>query len=210
MNKPKKEKRSQKQVYILRSKSSPLSFEEHLVYSCLVYRARYKAPATKTVIARLSKLKRGTTVKRAIDRLESLGLAKCIEGKWIGLEPTEGKRDWFLWQPKKSIEWTQDFAFVMCLELLPEFSRVLSPRGNVLVWILSDSKWRGKNISFLSRMLGSDPKTLRRLLKSLMAKKIIDANRKLMIKRYWIIPKGETPASVPLEPAPKGRQSPQK
>jgi len=202
MDRPKKEKRSQKQVYILRSKSSPLSFEEHLVYSCLVYRARYKAPATKTEIARLSKLKRGTTVKKAIDRLESLGLVKFIEGKWIGLEPNQEQRNWFIWQKREPIEWTQDFAYVMCLELLPEFSRVLSPRENVLVWILYDGKWRGKNKCFLSRMLGSDPKTLRRLMKSLMEKKIIGANRKLITKRYWIIPKGKTPASVPPEPVP--------
>jgi predicted DNA-binding transcriptional regulator len=134
---------------------NPLSWNERLVYSLLVFLRRHNRGGSCGKVARETGLNRQRTVPRAIRRLAERGLVEDKDGRWWATEPPEP--GWFGWvRNQDERPWWQRLAYWWLYFPGPALTL-----RTAAVWSMSVSCQRKMQVSGLARLLNMDRNTVR-------------------------------------------------
>lgn len=104
-------------------------FNTNFVYSFLLKQARFNNLSTAYEIAKACDLPQDYSVRSALDLLESLGLAKKEDGKWLALPP---QCNWYVPKKEPSEHWADGFAY---FPMAISYS-TLTTKQNAVYWAI--------------------------------------------------------------------------
>jgi hypothetical protein len=157
-----------------RTVQNPLSFNELVVYSCLVERATHGKGANQRQIHRATGLHASTAIPSALQTLQRLGLVVKTGQYWRALEPAGEATGWFK-NRKDSGEqaWHRRFSY-WWMALRSKKSPLTVKQNAVYFKLLNVSgsaRWRCQE--GLSKLLGVDRKTVRTALAKLKSSGLV-------------------------------------
>jgi hypothetical protein len=152
---------------------NPLSWNERLVYSKLVFLAGLNKGADYKKQRRETGLNLQRTIPRIVERLNQLSLVEQKDGKWWAKTPPEPA--WFGWIRSKKALWHHNLAYWWLYRPGPELKR-----NEALVWSLVASYDRPMTVKGLARLLNRDPKTIRKAVAGLQAHGLLQDMRAIV------------------------------
>jgi hypothetical protein len=147
------------------TKAGQLKLSERLVWAFLVQKLRHKGGMTAAALSRGSSLSRQYGVGPALARLESRGLVIHKGKLWYAVKPPDQLQGWFI-DKGQSGQWYDRLAYFKIY--LPK-KGVLTMRQAALFSVLvsKNIKATGQTAKGLSALLGCDPRTASKALRSL-------------------------------------------
>lgn len=80
--------------FITCTRACPLRYEERLVYSALLFRARTRGSSGRQ-LARMTQIDRNKTLPKVLERLVDYELAEARGKRWYAVAPSEDHAEWF-------------------------------------------------------------------------------------------------------------------
>ncbi len=163
------------------TRNSPLTLNERLVYSHLVYQARFDSASKISWISFGTGLK-WETVQACLLRLMGYGLVSQEENVYAAVEPCGDRWTWFaLRKGHATLKWHKRFPFTKIF--LPSDKSPLTDKQNAVYWYLAkeadkDGIVRGLSIRGASRLLSITPQTFSGALEVLRDHRLIRKTRK--------------------------------
>ena len=168
-------------AFLKRTKASKLDFSERVVYSYLVYQARYGCGATVSAISRSAGMSRDV-IPDVLKRLRGFGLVLTEIGEHFALEPSGETSGWFpIRRGGKGRPWHGRLAYYPVY--LASASCPLTDRQNALYWCLrdldldGDGQVKGQTESGLAALLSVSRQTVGTALKALREHHLIEIGR---------------------------------
>ena len=160
-----------------RTVQNPLSFNELVVYSCLVERATHGKGARQQQIHRATGLHASTAIPSALQTLQGHGLVVKSGNYWRALEPAGETTGWFKNRRDTSEQaWHHRFSYWWMV--LRSKKSPLTVKQNAVYFKLlnvsGSTRWRCQE--GLSKLLGLDRKTVRTALAKLQSSGLVANN----------------------------------
>jgi DNA-binding MarR family transcriptional regulator len=199
-------------------KTCPLTFNERLVFSLLVYSSRRKhiGGLTQGAIARLSQLDKDT-VPKVVCGLVAHGLAGRENGLVVAKEPTAERVNWFVYLKRPGCpRWQDQYAYLLVALAAPLQERQgrrrlkLSPHQIALYCLLVNKEKDGKaelSTASMAGLLGVDGRTVRSALAVLEEcglvephpkRKTVQVFRPSAEQLDWFQTRKDQPKKIPL------------
>lgn len=157
-----------------RTVQNPLSFNELVVYSCLVERATHGKGANQRQLHRATGLHESTAVPSALQTLQRHGLAVKNNQYWRALEPAGEATGWFKNRKDSGDQaWHRRFSY-WWMALRSKKSPLTIKQNAVyfkLFNVSGSARWRCQE--GLSKLLGLDRKTVRTALAKLQSSGLV-------------------------------------
>ncbi len=159
-------------------KSCPLTFNERLVYSLLLYASRRKRVTglSQRAVSRLLQLDKDT-VPKVVRGLVGHGLAERENGLVVAREPTGDRVNWFVYLNRPGCpRWQDQYAYLLTALPAPLQEKCgrkrlkLSPHQIALYCLLVNKEKDGKaelSTASMAGLLGVDVRTVRSALATL-------------------------------------------
>lgn len=177
-------KRKRRLFLVTTTPDCPLNLSERLLYSELVFRAKYKRGAKKTQLVKNLKLD-AKTVAKHLSGLVNHGLATCNKGEYRAVEPTKSQWSWFRTRRTEKKAWYNLFGYTVLLKPTP--SCPLNARQNAIYWLVASLRKNKRKVTkkYVSLLLDLTPQTVKTALQELQFRKLIDSRNQPTELSSW-------------------------